>query len=99
MSSLIRNQQKSSSSIQRLKVVKKVSVNSAAPGADNVNQSAQPKKREVLTSASVERPSVGGNSANSLMEQSRIAKVNVSAINQDYASVDESGIMASGQQP
>ena len=31
------------------------------------------------------------------MEQSRIAKVNVSAINQDYASVDESGIKASSQ--
>ena len=33
------------------------------------------------------------------MEQSRIAKVNVSAINQDYAGVDESGIKASSQQP
>ena len=84
MSSLIKNQKTSSSSIQRLKIVKKVSVNSAAvPGGGNSEQS----KREVLSSNSIERPSVGGNSSISLIEQSRIARVNASSVNRDYSSV------------
>jgi len=61
LSSLIKNQQKSSS-IQRLKIVKKVSVNSAAPGEQDRHKHGV----DALTSNSVERTSAGGNSSLSL---------------------------------
>ena len=79
MGSLIKNQKTSSSSIQRLKIVKKVSVNSAAITGHSENG-----ERGVLSSNSVERPSVGGNSSISLIEQSRI---NATSVNRDYSSV------------
>lgn len=64
--------------------MKKVSVNSAA--APNAGLSEQ-SKREVLSCNSIERPSAGGNSSISLIEQSRIARVNASSVNRDYSSV------------
>ena len=91
MSSLIRNQQKSTSSIQRLKIVKKVSVGSAVPGGSSKNAG----KREVLSSNSVERPSVDGNSSISLIEQSLIERVNATSVNRDYASVGGRGLQES----
>ena len=80
---LVKNQQKSSSSIQRLKIVKKVSVSSAAAATGEL------LKREVLSSNSVERPNgnVANNSSNTLIEQGRVARINASSVNQDYSSV------------
>ena len=47
-------------------------------------------KRDILSSSSIERPSVGGNSSHSLVEQSRIARVNATSESRDYASVGDS---------
>ena len=71
MSTLIKRQQGSSSSIQRLKIVKKVSVQSAANQKGD-DQSSIGKNQRDIVSNSVERLSGVGNSSISVLEQSKV---------------------------